>query len=162
MWSIYLSNNVWRDFRLSISVLATVAGESFNGTFTAKIDLPISFFFYITIADADIESLKPLHTSFDKYLDHMLVKFEQKRLVRTIQIFWTLWQKMVNHFWQSVDAISEDVPVTEIIVWWLNINLKTLIFQCSKNYGSPTRVTRLKVASNIANPINLKEKRPQP
>ena len=28
---------------------------------------------YVTIADADIGSLKPLHTLFDKYLDHMLV-----------------------------------------------------------------------------------------
>ena len=59
---------------------------------------------------------------------------------------------MVNHFWQSVDAILEDVSVTEIIVWWPNINLKTIIFQCSKNDGSPTRVTRLKVASNMEKP----------
>ena len=41
--------------------------------------------FYVTIADADIGSLKSLHTLFDKYLDHMLVKFEQNRVVRTIQ-----------------------------------------------------------------------------
>ena len=32
---------------------------------------------YVTIADADIRSLKSLHTLFDKYLDHMLVKFEK-------------------------------------------------------------------------------------
>ena len=31
---------------------------------------------YVTIADADIGSLKSLHTLFDKYLDHMLIKFE--------------------------------------------------------------------------------------
>ena len=31
--------------------------------------------------------------------------------------FWAFWQKMLNHFWQSVDAILEDVPVTETIVW---------------------------------------------
>ena len=49
-------------------------------------------------------------------MDHMLVKFEQTRLVRNIQKF----------------------------------NLKTIIFQCSKNYDSPTRVTRLKVAPNMA------------
>ena len=47
--------------------------------------------FYVIIADADNESLKSLHTLFDKYLDHMLVKFEQTGIVRTIQKF---WQKM--------------------------------------------------------------------
>ena len=39
------------------------------------------------ITDADIKSLKSLHTLFDKYLDHMLVKFEQNRMVQTIQYF---------------------------------------------------------------------------
>ena len=29
--------------------------------------------------------------------------------------FWTFWQKMVNHFWQSVDAILDDVSVTEML-----------------------------------------------
>ena len=44
MWSKYLSNNVWRDFRLPMSALATVAGRSFNGKFTAKIDFPLGYF----------------------------------------------------------------------------------------------------------------------
>ena len=43
--------------------------------------------FYATIADVDIGSQKSLHTLFDKYLDHMLGKFEQSRMVRTIQNF---------------------------------------------------------------------------
>ena len=43
--------------------------------------------FYITTDYADIGSLKSLHTLFDKYLDHMLVKFERNRTVRTIQNF---------------------------------------------------------------------------
>ena len=48
-----------------------VAGNCFNGKFTAKIDFPIGYFigyrvFYITIANADIGSLKSLHTLFDK------------------------------------------------------------------------------------------------
>ena len=58
--------------------------------------------------------LKSLDTLFDKYLDHMVVKFEQNRMVRTIHNFVLL---MINHFWQSFDAIFEDVPVTETIVW---------------------------------------------
>ena len=41
---------------------------------------------------------------------------------------------MVNYFWQSVDAILEDIPVIKTIVWCLNINLKTIIFQCIKSY----------------------------
>ena len=41
--------------------------------------------FYVTITDADIGSLKSLHTLglFDKYLDHMMVKFDQNRMERT-------------------------------------------------------------------------------
>ena len=35
-------------------------------------------------ADANIGSLKSLHTLFDKYLDHMLVQFVQNRMVQTI------------------------------------------------------------------------------
>ena len=35
---------------------------------------------------------------------------------------------MVNQFWQSVDAILEDVSVIETIVWCSTINLKIIIF----------------------------------
>ena len=34
-----------------------------------------------TIANADTGSLKSLHTLFDTYLNHMLVKFEPNRMV---------------------------------------------------------------------------------
>ena len=51
-----------------------------------KLLFPI-FAFYFTITDADIESLKSLHTLFDKYLEHMLVKFEQNHMVQNIQNF---------------------------------------------------------------------------
>ena len=73
---------------------------------------------YGPVADADIGGLYSLHTLFDKYVDHMLVKFEQNCMVPTIQNFELFEKKMVNHFWQSVDAILEDVSVTETIVWW--------------------------------------------
>ena len=43
----------------------------------------------------------------------MLVKFEQNCIVRTIQNFELFDKKIVNHFWQSVDAILEDISVTE-------------------------------------------------
>ena len=34
-------------------------------------------------------------------------------MVRTIQTFELFDKEMVNHFWQSVNAILVDVPVTE-------------------------------------------------
>ena len=57
---------------------------------------------------------------------------------------------MVNRFWQSVDAILEDVSASETIVWRKTINLKTTIFQCSKNYG----VAKLKVAPTMTDLIS--------
>ena len=65
-----------------MSTLATVARKSFNSKFTAKIDCDRAF--YLLFADADIGSLKSLHTLFDKYLDLMLVEFEQNRKGWTI------------------------------------------------------------------------------
>ena len=78
--------SVWRDFRLPMSALATVARKSLNGKFTAKIDF-FNRAFYVTITDADNGSLKSLHRLFHKYLDNMLVKFEKNRWVQTIQKF---------------------------------------------------------------------------
>ena len=48
--------------------------------------------FYITIADANIGSLKSLHY-FDKYLDPLLVEFEQNCVVQTMQKFLCFWWK---------------------------------------------------------------------
>ena len=58
--------------------------------------------------DADIGSVKSLHTLFDKYLDHILVKFEQNRIVRTIKnvvLFDQKWLKFIDKvltpFWKK-------------------------------------------------------------
>ena len=40
MWSRYVSNNVWRGFRLLVSALAMAARKSCNGKVSAKIDFP--------------------------------------------------------------------------------------------------------------------------
>ena len=40
---------------------------------------------YDTIADADIKSFESLHTFLDKHLEYMMVKFEQTRMVQTMQ-----------------------------------------------------------------------------
>ena len=42
--------------------------------------------FGATVANADTESLKFLHTLFDTYLDHMLVKFEPNRMVQNFEL----------------------------------------------------------------------------
>ena len=62
------------------------------------------------VANADIGSLKSLHTLFGMYLDHMLVKFEQNRMVRNIQnfelfdknpcFFKTIFDKALTPFWK--------------------------------------------------------------
>ena len=73
--------------------------------------------FYVTIADADIGSLKSLHTLFDKVFGPHAGRIWTKSYGPNYTEFWAFWQKMVYHFWQSIDAILEDVSVTETIVW---------------------------------------------
>ena len=51
------------------------------------VNLPLKFF-RTTVANADIGSLKSLHTFLKKKcLYHMLVKFEQNRMVQTTRNF---------------------------------------------------------------------------
>ena len=83
----------------------------------------------------------------------MLIKFEQKRKVRTTRNFEILtkagFQK--NIFDKALTPCSWNKYLM------LRYYLNTTIFQCRNNYGSPTRVTRLKVAPNMADPISLKD-----
>ena len=53
MWSKYVSNNVWRDYRLPVSTFVTVARKIFIGKFTSKIDFPIGHYMlpFLTLAD---------------------------------------------------------------------------------------------------------------
>ena len=43
MWYKHLLRNVWRNFRLLMSAVSTVAGKSFNSKFTAKNYFPIGY-----------------------------------------------------------------------------------------------------------------------
>ena len=63
--------------------------------------------------------------------DHMLVKFKQNHMVRTIQNFELFDKKWLTIF-DIFDAILKDVSVTETIVWCQIINVKTIII---KYYG---------------------------
>ena len=42
----------------------------------------------VTITDADFGSLKSLNTLFGKYVDHMLVKFDQNCMIQNVEFFW--------------------------------------------------------------------------
>ena len=67
------------------------------------------------VANAEIGSLKSILTLYDKYLNHMLVKFELNSMVQTLQNCDIFDKKLdfENNFRQSVDAILEDVSVNE-------------------------------------------------
>ena len=67
--------------------------------------------FYIINTDTNIESLKSLHTLFNKYLGHMLVKFEQNRMVRNILNLQLFGKKWFIIFERGL----EDVSVTKTI-----------------------------------------------
>ena len=89
-----------------MSALATVAGNSLRANLLQNLNFRSGIYF--TIADADIGSLKSLHTLFDKYLDYMLVKFGQNRMVQTVQNFelfdkkWlTIFDKVWMPFWTT-------------------------------------------------------------
>ena len=56
------------------------------------VNLPVELF-PDTVANADIKCLKSLHTFLKECLYHMLVKFEQNRMVQTTRNFWAFWQK---------------------------------------------------------------------
>ena len=63
--------------------MSTLAGKSFKGKIYFKKSDRV---FYLTIADTNIGSLKSLHTFFDEYLDHMLMKFE-KKTVQNVEFY---------------------------------------------------------------------------
>ena len=78
-----------------------VAGKSFNFKFSAKIDILIGYFMLPLLMLTF--SLKSLNTIFDKHLDHMLVKFKQNRMVRTLPNLELFDKKWLNCLWQSVE-----------------------------------------------------------
>ena len=86
-----------------MSALATVHGRVWTANLLQK-NWFSNRVFYATITDADIGTLRTL---FDKYLDHMLVKFKQSRMVWTKQGFvlfdkkWlTIFLKVLTPFWK--------------------------------------------------------------
>ena len=117
-----------------------------------------------TVANADIGSLNSLHTFLKKCLYHMPVKLEQNRMVQNTRNFKLLDKKtgfITIFFTKSWLHFGRRFCSWNYCLMLYNY-LKTTIFQCSKNYCTPTLVTRLKVAPNMGDPISLKENLPQP
>ena len=79
MWFKYVSNNLWRDFKLSTSASAMVTYDTKSKNHFFAVNLLLKLF-SATVANANIGSLKSLHTFLYKCLYHLLVKFEQNRM----------------------------------------------------------------------------------
>ena len=62
---------------------------------------------------ADNWSLKFLHTLFDMYAGEIWTKSYGPSYKKNLSFV-----TKDNHFWQSANAILEDVSVSETIVWW--------------------------------------------
>ena len=78
------------------------------------VNLPLKLF-RSNVANADIESLKSLHT----FLKKMFVPYASEirtKTTRNFEFFDKKIELFYNHFRQRVDAILEDVSVAEIIV----------------------------------------------
>ena len=78
---------------------------------------------YATIDDADIGRLKIFVIPWVVF-EPQLAKFKHYRMIPNYTKLWPFWSKGVNYFWQSVDAILEEVSVAETIVVILNRWLK--------------------------------------
>ena len=61
-----------------------------------------------TVANADTESRKSLHTLIDMYLDHMLGKIEANRMVQNVQKFELFDEKKTSYNCHVVDAILQE------------------------------------------------------
>ena len=87
VWSKYVSNNVWRDFNTTSNVSISNGNIKYpivKSIFAVNLLLKL---FPATVANANIASLKSLHTFLIKCLYYMLVKFEQSRIVQTTRNF---------------------------------------------------------------------------
>ena len=136
--------------RLSMSALARATRKSFNSKFIAKIDFLIrhilcyhcwcwhrkykvsSYIFFLQVFE--------LHTG----------EIWAKSYGAKYTIFWAFF----NHFWQSVDAILEDVSVTEIIAWCCII-IESPFMKCKKEVKLATYITSSKnFEVNIKDMVN--------
>ena len=95
----------------------------------------------------------------------MLAKFEPNRIVRNVQnlSFWGKTSSFKNIFDKALTPFCKKflwlkqlfdgkLLIFRQLSFCVSISLFNTIVRCSKHYGNPTRVTRLKVAPNMADP----------
>ena len=108
-------------------------------------DLPLKPF-RATFANADTGSLQSLHTLFHTHMHHILAKFEPNRIIQNVhtvelfdkkRVFKIIFDKTLTPFCKTLFQYLKQLFYSRLL---------ELLFQCSKNYGSPTSVTMLKVA----------------
>ena len=74
--------------------------------------------------------------------------------------FLAFWQKVR---FKKIILYNEFMPFCKTVLKLKQLfndkrlNFQATIFQCPKNYGSPTRVTRLKVAPYMADPTSIEQ-----
>ena len=84
MWFKYLSNNVWRDFRLQM--VASVLNGYLKypiGESVFVVNLPLKLF-RASVPNAYTASRKSLYTLYDTYLDYIMGKFESNRIIQNV------------------------------------------------------------------------------
>ena len=138
MWSKYTNQIILINNSISNGKIKCPIGKSILAA-----NLPLKLF-RATVAYADIGSLKSLHTFLKNVCTiykwnlnkivlsklHEIRRFLTKKPVFFLQPFLT---KSWRHFGRRFGKWNYFLMLT--------FNLKTIIFQCSKNYGTPTLVT---------------------
>ena len=160
---------MYGDFRLKMSVSAIVTLNTSENIFAVNMQLNLFRvtvamqlnLFRVTVANASIWSLKSLY--IHSFKNFCICWWNFKQIVWSkLQQFWAFWQKkygFYNHFWQSVNAILEDVSVAEkkkfdakLLIWrLLSFSvLKVMVFRqpynqvksCAK-HGRPNQVLQI-------------------
>ena len=97
--------NVWRDLRLLMSVLATVAGKSFYGKFIPKIDFPTGYFMLLImtlkVLSRFIHYLISIWTTCWWNLNKIVWTELYKILIFLTKKKWlTIFYKVLTPFWK--------------------------------------------------------------
>ena len=166
----HLAIMYWETFDTDVSI------SSYNikypiGKSIFAVNLP-SELFRVTVANADIGSIKSLHTLIWKLFVPHANKIWTKSYGPNYTKFWAFWQKKKTKQNKTKTKTNKNknkntgffktifdkqlTPCWKTFMWLKQLfSFQTTSFQCFKNYGSLTRVTRLKVAPNMTDPIRI-------
>ena len=115
MWTKHVSNNVGRDIiRLPMLTFGGTEGKRRLLTLNLLQKFIFSdgkfYFTMVTITNADIGSVNFLHTLFDKYLDHTLVKLNKiVQSIHNFALFGKKWLTIFRKCWRHFGRRSCDI-----------------------------------------------------